>query len=127
MLSVTDLVLEQHANLLRQGTVLVDPADEGDTPWLLLMLTHEVKSGDGTVLSADLAELDRSTPGSEVTVPLDGGYKATVRMTATANQARVIVSHDDRNWDVDSVVGVSLQGNDEVNVLPHLVTTSRWT
>jgi hypothetical protein len=51
MLSVTDLVLEQNANLLRQGSVLVDPTDDGDAPWLLFLLTHEVKSGDGTVLS----------------------------------------------------------------------------
>jgi hypothetical protein len=32
MLAVTDVLLEQHGNLLRQGTILVDPADEGDTP-----------------------------------------------------------------------------------------------
>jgi superfamily II DNA or RNA helicase len=54
MLSVSDLLLEQHANLLRQGTVLVDPQDEGQDPWLLFLLTHEVKSGDGTVLSKRL-------------------------------------------------------------------------
>ena len=51
MLSLTDLILEQNANLLRQGTVLVDPTDDGDSPWLLFLLTHEVKSGDGTALS----------------------------------------------------------------------------
>ncbi|MBX3408158.1 MAG: DUF3883 domain-containing protein [Phycisphaeraceae bacterium] len=51
MLSVTDLILEQNANLLRQGTILVDPTNEGDAAWLLFLLTHEVKSGDGTVLS----------------------------------------------------------------------------
>jgi superfamily II DNA or RNA helicase len=51
MLSVTDIVLEQHANLLRQGTVLVDPADEGISPHLLFLLTHEIKSGDGKTLS----------------------------------------------------------------------------
>ncbi len=51
MLAVTDLVLEQNANLLRRGAVLVDPADDTDTPWLLFLLTHEVKSGDGVVLS----------------------------------------------------------------------------
>ncbi|WP_262028300.1 helicase-related protein [Microvirga sp. Mcv34] len=54
MLSVSDLVLEQHANLLRQGAVLVDPADEGTEPWLMFLLTHEVKSGDGSVLSKRL-------------------------------------------------------------------------
>ncbi len=54
MLALSDLVLEQHANLLRQGAILVDPADEGEEPWLLFLLTHEVKSGDGLVLSKRL-------------------------------------------------------------------------
>jgi len=51
MLAMSDMLIEQHANLLREGTILVDPADEGTEPWLLFLLTHEVKSGDGTVLS----------------------------------------------------------------------------
>ena len=46
--------MEQHANLLRQGAVLIDPADEGLDPALLFLLTHEIKSGDGTVLSKRL-------------------------------------------------------------------------
>lgn len=54
MMSVTDLVLEQHGNLLRQGAILVDPADEGDEASLLFLLTHEIKSGDGAVLSKRL-------------------------------------------------------------------------
>ena len=32
MLAMTDMILEQHANLLRQGAVLVDPADDTDQP-----------------------------------------------------------------------------------------------
>jgi superfamily II DNA or RNA helicase len=54
MLSVSDLLLEQHANLLRQGTVLIDPADDGLDPSLMFLVTHEVKSGDGQVLSKRL-------------------------------------------------------------------------
>jgi len=54
MLSMTDMILEQHANLLRQGAILIDPADEGLDPALLFLLTHEIKSGDGTVLSKRL-------------------------------------------------------------------------
>ena len=54
MLSMSDLILEQHANLLRQGAILVDPSDEGMEPWMLFLLTHEVKSGDGSVLSKRL-------------------------------------------------------------------------
>ncbi len=54
MLSMSDMILEQRANLLRQGAILVDPADEGAEPWMLFLLTHEVKSGDGLVLSKRL-------------------------------------------------------------------------
>lgn len=54
MLAISDLILEQHANLLRQGAILVDPADEGEHPSLLFLLTHEIKSGDGAVLSKRL-------------------------------------------------------------------------
>ena len=54
MLALSDVLLEQHADLLRQGTILVDPADDGNQPSLLLLLTHEVKSGDGQVLSKRL-------------------------------------------------------------------------
>lgn len=54
MLALSDFLLEQHANLLRQGTILVDPADDGDQVSLLFLLTHEVKSGDGVVISKRL-------------------------------------------------------------------------
>lgn len=54
MLTLSDMILEQHANLLRQGAILVDPSDEGLDPALLFLLTHEIKSGDGSVLSKRL-------------------------------------------------------------------------
>ena len=54
MLALSDVLLEQNANLLRQGAILVDPSDEGETPWLLFLLTHEIKSGDGQVISKRL-------------------------------------------------------------------------
>jgi len=54
MLSMTDRLLEQHTNLLRRGTILIDPADAGLDPALLFLLTHEIKSGDDRVLSKRL-------------------------------------------------------------------------
>ncbi len=54
MLSLSDLILEQNGNLLRQGAVLVDPADDGIEPHLLFLLTHEIKSGDNLTLSKRL-------------------------------------------------------------------------
>lgn len=64
MLSVSDLLLEQHANLLRQGSVLVDPSDDGLDPWLMFLLTHEVKSGNGLVLSKRLQFIRVNPDGS---------------------------------------------------------------
>lgn len=64
MLSITDMLLEQHANLLRQGAVLVDPSDEGLEPSLLFLLTHEIKSGDGAVLSKRLQFVRVSPDGA---------------------------------------------------------------
>ena len=54
MLAMSDMILEQHTNLLRQGAILIDPADDGIDPALLFLLTHEIKSGDGAVLSKRL-------------------------------------------------------------------------
>ena len=54
MITVTDIVLERNGNLLRQGAILVDPADEGVEPSLLFLLTHEIHSGDRQVLSKRL-------------------------------------------------------------------------
>ncbi len=51
MIAVSDLLLEKHADLLRRGAVFLDPADDGGEASLLVLLSHDVKAGDGTVLS----------------------------------------------------------------------------
>lgn len=43
MHSVLDLTLQAHRTKLKQGAVLVDPADEGDVPHLLMMLEHTIR------------------------------------------------------------------------------------
>lgn len=45
MQSVTDLVMEQHRNKLKQGAVLVDSADMGITPKVMFIIDHSVKEG----------------------------------------------------------------------------------
>ena len=64
MLAVSDIILEQHSNLLRQGTIFVDPADDGDVPHLLFLLTHEIKSGDGQIFSKRLQFVKVAPDGS---------------------------------------------------------------
>ena len=64
MLAISDLVLEQHSNLMRQGAILIDPTDPADDATaasLLFLITHEIKSGDSTVLSKRL-QFVRVTP-----------------------------------------------------------------
>ena len=64
MLAVSDVLLEEQANLLRRGCVLVDPADDGLDPWLMFLLTHEVKSGNAQVLSKRLQFVRVNPDGS---------------------------------------------------------------
>ena len=64
MLAVSDLVLEQHSNLMRQGAILVDPADDASAASLLFLITHEIKSGDSSVLSKRL-QFVHVTPGGK--------------------------------------------------------------
>jgi superfamily II DNA or RNA helicase len=64
LLAVSDLLLEQHGNLLRQGAILVDPTDDGDEAHLLFLLTHEIRSGDGPVLSKRLQFVRVAPDGS---------------------------------------------------------------
>ena len=40
-----DLVQEQYRNLLKQGTVLIDRADEGTTPHVLYIIDHTIRDG----------------------------------------------------------------------------------
>jgi hypothetical protein len=54
MLAISDLILEQNKNLMRQGSVFVDPADEGLIPGIVFLMTHEVISGDEKVISKRL-------------------------------------------------------------------------
>lgn len=45
MQSVTDIVMEQHRNKLKQGAVLVDSTDMGLTPKVMFIIDHCVKEG----------------------------------------------------------------------------------
>ena len=45
MQSVTDIVMEQHRNKLKQGAILVDMSDMGITPKVMLIIDHSIKEG----------------------------------------------------------------------------------
>jgi SNF2 family DNA or RNA helicase len=45
MQAVTDIVLEQHRNKLKQGTVLIDPSDMGLAPRVCFIIDHSIREG----------------------------------------------------------------------------------
>lgn len=47
MHSVLDLILQMHRNKLKQGAILIDPADDSDMPRLILMLEHTIRETNG--------------------------------------------------------------------------------
>ncbi len=51
MLALTDVILEKFSNLLKQGTILIDNDVSHDQPYLLMMLSHEIRSGNDQVIS----------------------------------------------------------------------------
>lgn len=51
MQTVIDIMLEQHRNKLKQGAVLVDPADSGIVPKIMFIIDHSVKEGSDSGLT----------------------------------------------------------------------------
>jgi superfamily II DNA or RNA helicase len=87
MLAVTDVLLEANANLLRRGAILVDPADDGDQPWLLFLLTHEIKSGDGSILSKRMQFIRVNPDGSAASA----GWAPHLDLEPLARAERVLL------------------------------------
>lgn len=65
MQAVTDMVLEQHRNKLKQGAVLLAPADTGVTPRVMFILDHSVREGAdaGRVVSRRLQFVEIDAQG----------------------------------------------------------------
>ena len=66
MLAVSDIVLEQHATCCARAPSWSTRPTRATKPSLLFLLTHEIKSGDGTVLSKRL-QFVRVAPDGKAT------------------------------------------------------------
>ena len=62
MHSLTDYILLQKRTLLKPGTVMVDPVDDGITPSLLFMIDHSVRESDGDKLVSRRLQFVRMLP-----------------------------------------------------------------
>jgi hypothetical protein len=126
MLAITDLILEQNSNLLRQGAVLVDPADDDDQPSLLFLLTHEVKSGDlsssrgqtgGIVLSKRL-QFVRVDPNGTATF---AGWAPHLDLEPLAEIDRPLVA----SW-LEGVFGGLSSGEAQISPKANSFPPSNW-
>lgn len=62
MHSLTDYVLLTKRAMLKPGTVMVDPTDEGIEPSLLFMIDHSVRESDGDQLASQRLQFVRMLP-----------------------------------------------------------------
>lgn len=67
--AVTDLILERYRGLLRQGTILVDPQDQGIEPRILYYLEHAIhdsrstQSGERRTISKQMQFVELNSKG----------------------------------------------------------------
>ena len=75
--AVTDLIIERHGTLLKQGTMLKDEHDPSDTPRLLVAVTHEITDGHDPARTVTkrfgFAEI---SPDESGTAPAPDGVRA---------------------------------------------------
>ncbi len=88
-----DLILEQHRNLLKQGTVLVDPTDMGDELRVLFYLEHTIQdasidtTGKRREVSRQLQFVERDAHGNIRTA----GYAPFLDYRPLAAEEQVLV------------------------------------
>ncbi len=113
--SVLDVALERFQPLLQQGAVLVDEADEGMAPRLLVYLEHAIrdgrvaKSGEPRVVSQRLQFIHLLEDGSAV----DGGPAPYLDCRPIAAEERSLVA--------DAIAAPWLSGGVEQRALAHAI------
>ena len=101
MAAVTDLVLSSHRNLLKRGTVLLDPHDDGTEPRVLFMLDHSVREAttDGAPAARDISRrlqfVEMAADGNAHTVPFARHLDLQPLSTA---QATLIADITQADW-----------------------------
>jgi superfamily II DNA or RNA helicase len=75
--AATDMIIEQYGALLKRGAMLADRHDPGDTPRLLVAVTHEITDGHDPARTISkrfgFAEI---SPDGEGTVPAPDGVRS---------------------------------------------------
>ncbi len=97
MASVTDLVLQNHRNKLREGAILVDPADDSVEPRVVFMLDHAVRESSGAQRTASqrlqFVSIDKTL------TPANAGWAPHIDLRAiTEEEKRLITDVLNDSW-----------------------------
>jgi superfamily II DNA or RNA helicase len=90
MAALTNVVLEEHRGKLREGTVLVDPADDGTEPRIVFMLDHAIKESTGKQLTVSQRLQFVSINSQQV--PTNAGWAPHIDFRPISDEERNIVS-----------------------------------
>jgi superfamily II DNA or RNA helicase len=90
MASVTDIILENHRKVLREGAILVDPSDDGIEPRVVFMLDHSIResSGEQRTVSQRLQFVSLD----ETLKPLNAGWAPHIDLRPISDEERRFVS-----------------------------------
>ncbi|MDQ3384709.1 MAG: SNF2-related protein [Actinomycetota bacterium] len=114
--AVLDATLERHADLLRRGTVLVDEADTGQVPRVLVFLDHSVADGH-TAAGGGPRVVSRRFEYAEVA---PGGTVGTARYAPYLDHRPA--TDEERDLLGDLLAGTWLAGDVERRALDHAIT-----
>jgi superfamily II DNA or RNA helicase len=99
--AVLDLTLERHGSLLRRGALLIDEADDGHEPRVLLFLEHAITDGHDApagrhVVSRRFEFIESNLDG----IPRTAGYAPYLdyRPATDEDRARLAAVLDDPRW-----------------------------
>lgn len=118
MLSIVDLMLEQHRPKLKQGAVFVDPNDEGLEPKLLFFIDHSVKEDgeNGEVASRRLQFVTIDQAG----MVQNAGWAPHLDLNPINAQDRMLVSQEiEGDWIKKDLEAVALAHSSDKLVPEH--------
>ena len=119
MHALLDITLERHRGKFKQGSVLVDPSDDGIEPKVLVMVDHAIREGDGDparVISRRLEFVQIDERGN-ATYP---GWAPHLDLRGIEPEERLLCEDLlDADWLEDDIEGIALSHVAETLVPEH--------
>ncbi len=90
MASVTDIILENHRKVLREGAILVDPSDDSTEPRVVFMLDHAIRESSGD--QRTISQMLQFVSLDETLKPVNAGWAPHIDLRPISDDERRLVS-----------------------------------